>query len=68
MEKLNLKVHGMSCGHCVASVSNALKRLNGVRILSVGVGDASLAYEPGITTPDAIRQAVADAGYEAVAR
>ncbi len=65
MERLALKIDGMSCGHCVAAVTKALKAVNGVQVDSVGIGSASLAYDPAATTPGAIASAVAVAGYAA---
>ena len=38
MEHLHLKIDGMSCGHCVARVEKALKKLDGVAVVRVEVG------------------------------
>ncbi len=67
MERLALKIEGMSCGHCVANVTTALKAVDGVRVETVGIGSASLAYDPATTNPGAITSAVAKAGYPAAA-
>jgi copper chaperone len=65
MERLNLSITGMSCGHCVGAVAGALKELAGVRVENVAVGSATVAYDPGTTTPEQITRAVEDAGYDA---
>ncbi len=65
MEKINLKIDGMSCGHCVAAVKSALENTDGVSVDSVAVGSADLAYDPTVTSADKIRQAVAEAGFTA---
>ena len=65
METLNLTIGGMSCGHCVKAVDQALKAVAGVHVMDVKVGGASLQYDPAQTSPDAIASAVTDAGYEA---
>ncbi|MDQ6831290.1 MAG: cation transporter [Gemmatimonadota bacterium] len=65
MERLELKIDGMSCGHCVAAVTKALKAADGVRVDSVEVGSATLTYDPAATTPSAIAKAIAAAGYVA---
>lgn len=65
MKELNLEIAGMSCGHCVATVSTALKGIEGVSVNNVAVGSASVSYEPSITTPERIRDAIEDAGYKA---
>jgi copper chaperone CopZ len=65
MEHLNLKIDGMSCGHCVARVEKTLKKLDGVNVNRVDVGSADILYDP-VKTPFAkIREALDDAGYTA---
>ncbi len=67
MNKLNLAISGMSCGHCVASVSSALKKVDGVTVDRVDIGSASVSYDPTLATPEKIREAIEDAGYQAEA-
>ena len=40
MSKLELEIEGMSCGHCVAAVSEALGELHGVSVENVRIGSA----------------------------
>lgn len=63
MERLTMKIDGMSCGHCVRAVSSALQRLQGVQVERVDVGSATVQYDPATASPAAIAQAVTDAGY-----
>jgi copper chaperone len=65
MERLHLKIDGMSCGHCVARVEKALKRLDGVEVLRVEVGAADLVYDPAKAPLGRIREALDDTGYTA---
>ena len=65
MSKLELEIDGMSCGHCVAAVSEALRELPGVTLERVGIGSAALTYEPEKVSVDDIMLAVEDAGYAA---
>jgi copper chaperone CopZ len=65
MEKLNLEIDGMSCGHCVAAVKSALTALDGVRVERVEIGSATLAYDPARVPAQAILDAVEDEGYSA---
>ncbi|MEO7041456.1 MAG: cation transporter [Gemmatimonadaceae bacterium] len=65
MESLTLVVSGMSCGHCVARVENALKSIPGVTVGTVSIGAASVSFDPQQTSATAISKAVADAGYPA---
>jgi len=64
---LTLHVSGMSCGHCLNAVRTALSGAEGVELKSVQMGRAELEYDPAVTSPERIRDVVADAGYEAVA-
>jgi copper ion binding protein len=65
MERMHLKIDGMSCGHCVARVEKALKKLDGVAVVRVEVGDAELMYDPAKVPFARIREALDDAGYTA---
>ncbi|MGE5090984.1 MAG: heavy-metal-associated domain-containing protein [Bacillota bacterium] len=67
MRHITLHIDGMSCGHCLNAVSQALGRLPGVEIESVRMGRAELRYDDAVITPEAITNAVADAGYRATA-
>ena len=67
MRQITLHIDGMSCGHCLNAVSQALGRLPGVEIESVRMGRAELRYDDAVITPEAITGAVADAGYRATA-
>lgn len=63
MERVSLKIEGMSCGHCVASVRRALEGIAGVQAERVDVGSASVAFDPARTDARQIAQAVEEAGY-----
>jgi len=67
MTRTTLKIDGMSCGHCVASVKKALAELNGVTVENVAVGSAVVSYDPAVASPEKIAEAVGDAGYAASA-
>lgn len=65
MRHITLNITGMSCGHCLNAVNQALGRLAGVQIDSVRMGRADLQYDETVTDPAAITRAIADAGYQA---
>lgn len=65
MEKLGMKIQGMSCDHCIGAVTGALKKVDGVTVDEVKIGSATMSYDPARTSPVAIAQAIEDAGYEA---
>lgn len=66
MDKLTMQITGMTCGHCVAGVTRALQGVPGVTVDQVAIGTASVAYDPGATTPADIAQAVEEEGYHVV--
>ncbi len=67
MEKLTMKVSGMSCEHCVGAVTGALKKLDGVEVENVVVGSATVSYDPAAASPAAINKAIEGVGFEVVA-
>jgi len=67
MDRIKLKIDGMSCGHCVSSVDRALRGVNGVNVEQVGVGSATVSYDPGTTSTDAITRAIENEGYTVAA-
>ena len=65
MEKLTLHIEGMSCGHCLNAVNNALASLDGVEIESVKIGRAEVRFDPAKADPTTIAAAVSEQGYRA---
>lgn len=65
METVTLQVGGMSCGHCVKAVQQAITSVDGATAESVDIGKATVAFDPARTSVGALIDAVADAGYEA---
>ena len=68
MRGLTLNITGMSCGHCLHAVNEALAAHPGVELESLRMGRAVVRYDEQITDPAAIEAAVADAGYTATAQ
>ena len=67
MTKTTLKVTGMTCGHCVRSVSEAIGSLEGVQSADVQLdsGRATVVYdESRVSTRDLVG-AVTEEGYTA---
>lgn len=67
METTELKVEGMTCGSCVASVIKALKRVPGVQDVEVDLasGIARVSGEHAAHQMPALVSALGEAGYEA---
>jgi copper chaperone len=66
MTTITLKVEGMSCGGCVASVTRVLTALPGVSDATVTLqgGTAQVSFDEARTNPTALRAAIESAGYE----
>lgn len=67
MDRITMKIDGMSCAHCVASVDKALRKLDGVNVDSVAIGSATVSYDPNAVSEQRIAEVVADEGYAVVA-
>ncbi|MDR7484096.1 MAG: heavy metal translocating P-type ATPase [Armatimonadota bacterium] len=69
LERITIPVEGMSCASCVAKVEDALRAVVGVIEASVNLAreQATVEYVPGVATPEALRRAIRDAGYEPLA-
>lgn len=63
MDRMTMKIDGMSCGHCVSAVGKALAGLEGVQVEEVKVGTATIAFDPSATSESRITQAIEDEGY-----
>ena len=63
--RTRLHVRGMRSQHCVNAVFTALTPVEGIVAAEVDVGSVSVEHD-GRATVDALRAAIAVAGYEAV--
>jgi Cu+-exporting ATPase len=63
-DEIRLSILGMRCAGCVSAVEGALAAVDGVTSVSVNFADHS-AMVKGYADPDALKQAVKDAGYDA---
>ncbi|MBN1374748.1 MAG: copper-translocating P-type ATPase [Dehalococcoidia bacterium] len=68
LDKVQLKIGGMSCQTCAGNIETALKALPGVgkTIVNFAAGSASVEYSPEITSLNDIRQAVHELGYDVI--
>jgi copper chaperone len=66
METTTLKIGGMTCQGCVASVTRVLEAVNGVSDAQVSLeaNEARVTYDAGKTSLAALSQAIEDAGYD----
>lgn len=56
-------IQGMTCGSCVARVSNALAKLNGILDKQVAVGSAVVKYDTSKVSAEQIAAAISKIGY-----
>jgi len=60
-----IRIAGMSCAHCVRAVFTSLAGVEGVTRADVSIGSAEIEHD-GRVTVEALREAIAVAGYEVV--
>lgn len=60
---LRFQVEGMSCDHCVSSITKAVQAVDAKAQVQVDLAGKSVSVE-GSDRKDAIVTAIADAGYE----
>lgn len=65
-KSLQLTLAGMTCGHCVRAVTQALTKVPGVTVNHVAPGTALIAVQPGVSA-ETLRAAVQAAGYAVTA-
>lgn len=70
MAKTKLKIKGMSCQHCVKTVTDALIALEGVQRVKVNLrkGEAIIRYDASYITDTNLVEAITAVGFEAVTK
>lgn len=63
MKSVTLHIDGMSCGHCLNAVNQALAGVDGATIRSVRIGRAEVDLADPGPGSDALVTAVEEAGY-----
>ena len=68
LEKVEIKISGMSCAHCVARVEKSLKNLDGIKEVQVDLetGKATVQYDFKKVEPSKLEDAIKEAGYSVV--
>jgi copper chaperone len=67
METVTIKVDGMTCGGCAASVKRVVQAVAGVQSVHVSLdkGEAVVTYDSAKALPAAFKAAITDAGFDA---
>jgi len=62
-----IKIDGMTCGGCVASVHAATCEIDGLDIITVDLADnlATVSFDDSKTSAEAIASAIEEAGFDA---
>ncbi|MDO7786131.1 cation transporter [Desulforamulus aquiferis] len=67
MAEIQLKVTGMSCGHCKAAVEKAVKRLDGIQSVEATPGeDKVVVVHDGSVSIVEIKNTIQEEGYVVV--
>jgi copper chaperone len=62
---IELRVEGMTCGHCVSAVTRAVKTVDPEANVQVDLGTGRVRVD-GRSSADALGKAIAEAGYPAM--
>jgi copper chaperone len=62
MQDIEIRVSGMSCGHCLNAVNRAISSVPGVQVKSVRIGQAEVKVTDPAAT-DRVKVAIEEAGY-----
>lgn len=66
MTTKEIKIEGMSCGHCEMAVRKELSKLDNVKVKNVKIGEAIVEYDESKVKEEALYKAVEEAGYKVV--
>ena len=64
---VEVRIEGMTCGSCVRSIEGTLSQRSGVRSAHVSLAEhrGTFEYDPLLTGPEDLREAVEDMGFDA---
>ncbi len=64
-EKIQLKIGGMACSFCVASITKALGRMDGVHNVNVNLAheETLIEFNPQVVTAGALQETLRELGY-----
>lgn len=63
MQEREVRIEGMTCQHCVMTVSQSLQKVPGITIKVVRVGAVVFASDDPESALDRVRAAISEAGY-----
>jgi copper chaperone len=66
MTTKEIKIDGMSCGHCEMAVRKELSRLDDVKVKNVKIGEAVVEYDETKVNEQKLYDAIIEAGYKPI--
>ncbi len=67
MTERTYTINGMTCNHCVMSLRKELAQVEGLEVLNVGIGSATVAMDEARVSDEQLRAAVERAGFSVAA-
>lgn len=64
MTSTELKVSGMSCGHCVSAIEGAVQKVGASAKVDLANKSVSVQYDAAKVSLEAIKEAIEDQGYD----
>ncbi|XP_056157566.1 copper-transporting ATPase 2 [Lampris incognitus] len=66
-QNVTIRILGMTCSSCVQTIEGKISQMPGVRSVVVSLKEekGSLTFDPSLTTPEQLRDAVEDMGFQA---
>ncbi len=64
MKDIVIAISGMSCGHCLNAVNQALATVPGIEVSSVRIGRAELRIPESPAVTEQVTAAITEAGYK----
>ena len=64
-DKITIKIEGMHCNHCLKSVEEGLKKINGIKKVKVilDTGEATITYKGELSLDD-VEKCITDLGFQ----
>jgi len=68
MEKIKLRVEGMTCGHCESAVQDAVRKLSGVKNVKANKDkkETAVEYDASLVTRERIIGVINETGYNVI--
>ncbi len=66
MTTKEIKIDGMSCGHCEMAVRKELSKLDNVKVKQVKIGQAVVEYDETKIAEQDLYRAIEEAGYQPI--